>query len=508
MSEKVQRKRAPTVKTASFVATLPLRASDADLREAAIRFEIIRQVYNAVLDEALKRLQRMRQSSAYQAALALPKMVAEKPNPERAKAFRAACLAHGFTGDALESFGIQCKSQAGFAGRLGAPETQKIALRAFGAVQKHSFGLRGRPRFKGYRGIKSIEGKSNAAALRWREGRLEYGGLSLKAVVDPKDAYLCEALSRRVKYCRLLRRTIKGRERLYLHLILEGQPPIRAKNTLGQGVIGLDQGPSDLAVVTDREAHLLRLAGTVEEPWDAKKRVQRAIDRSRRATNPGNYNADGTIKKGPKTWKVSARCRVLYQALAEVDRRLTAERRSAHGQLQNDILRQGDVIKFERVSYKAFQRRFGRSVKVRAPGDFFAGLKRKAESAGATVLEFPTRTTRLSQYCHVREDYVKKPLSQRWHVFPDGSRVQRDLYSAWLARSVERDTLDASSLQQAWKPHEPRLRVASERGRQPASGRGLAPPTLPLRGVRAGRAQRKDRLAPMADGGCGANGSA
>lgn len=49
MAEKTKRKRALAVKTASFVFTLPLRASDSDLWAAAIRFEIIRQVYKEVM---------------------------------------------------------------------------------------------------------------------------------------------------------------------------------------------------------------------------------------------------------------------------------------------------------------------------------------------------------------------------------------------------------------------------------------------------------------------------
>ena len=35
------------------------------------------------------------------------------------------------------------------------------------------------------------------------------------------------------------------------------------------------------------------------------------MDRSRRATNPQNYNPDGTIKKGKKTWKYSNRYKKL-----------------------------------------------------------------------------------------------------------------------------------------------------------------------------------------------------
>ena len=37
-----------------------------------------------------------------------------------------------------------------------------------------------------------------------------------------------------------------------------------------------------------------------------------------------------------------------------------------------------------------------------------------------------------SQFDHQTNTYVKKKLSQRWHVFVDGTMVQRALYSVFL----------------------------------------------------------------------------
>ena len=77
---------------------------------------------------------------------------------------------------------------------------------------------------------------------------------------------------------------------------------------------------------------------------------------------------------------------------------------------------------------------------------FVERLKRKAESAGATVVESPTRTTRLSQVCHNCRTVAKKPVSQMWHVCECGIIAQRDLYSAFLATCVEGERLDLSFL--------------------------------------------------------------
>ena len=125
----------------------------------------------------------------------------------------------------------------------------------------------------------------------------------------------------------------------------------------------------------------------------------------------------------------------------ERDRRRAAERKRAHGELANPILEQGTTIKTEKLSYQSFQRNFGRSVKLRAPGMLVSTLRCKAEGAGGGVIEIDTRQTRLSQFNHTTGEYIKKPLSQRTHVFGDGATapVQRDLYSAFLATC--RDTL-------------------------------------------------------------------
>src|SRR5262249_40192213 len=122
----------------------------------------------------------------------------------------------------------------------------------------------------------------------------------------------------------------------------------------------------------------------------------------------------------------------------------------------------GDDIRLEKLSYRSFQKRYGRSVAFRAPGKFVKLLKRKAASAGATVTEFSTRTTKLSQTCHHCGKVEKKPLSQRWHECDCGISMQRDLYSAFLATCVENHLLNADQAKEAWSSVDalcPKLRL-------------------------------------------------
>ena len=134
---------------------------------------------------------------------------------------------------------------------------------------------------------------------------------------------------------------------------------------------------------------------------------------------------------------------------------MVATRKTAHGQLVNEILKQGVLIKTEKLSYKGFQKNFGKSVGKRAPGLFMETLRDKAGRAGGVVMEFEPRTTALSQVCQCGAR-KKKALSERWHdCTVCGIKAQRDLYSAFLSRFVsvgtkEGDRLERSQAQKAW----------------------------------------------------------
>jgi hypothetical protein len=94
---------------------------------------------------------------------------------------------------------------------------------------------------------------------------------------------------------------------------------------------------------------------------------------------------------------------------------------------------------------------------------FLEQLRRTVASSGGTLSGFPTQRTRLSQYCHGCQTYVKKPLFQRWHSCPCGvGPVQRDLYSAWLAAHLRPADTTPSSAHEEWEGADLRLRAAVE----------------------------------------------
>lgn len=489
-------------KTPSFIAEFPLRTTAADERTLMVRMDAARQIFNASLDESLKRLERMRQSKDWQAARAMPQTKGTDtkgkriPNRERAMLFKETMARFGFTSASIQKHAEACRDACWIGDHLGSHDTQTTSLRAFRAVQMHAFGKRGRPRFKGKSRLHSVEGKGDAV-IRLREQDdvhvVLWDGLTLPLKIDPRDrdGWQADSLTCRTKYVRILRRTIRGRVRWYAQLVQEGLAPRKVRLPTGEGVVGLDLGPSTIAAVSVTEATLEPFCPLVMDMDRDIRIIQRAMDRSRRETNPDAFNDNGTYRKGVRIKVRSKRYRVLAATKADLDRRLAAERKRAHGELANRLLAHGNVIKTEKVSYKSFQKNFGRSVKRRAPSMLISIIKRKVESTGAEMIEFSTRTTRLSQFSHETGEYVKKPLSQRKHVFSDGTWVQRDLYSAWLARFVEQDRLDASQCVLHWAAAEPLLKRAASGFNQSASGAGFALPHV-RKGVGADRSLQGD----------------
>ena len=380
------------------------------------------------------------------------------------------------------------------------------ANRAFKAVQRIALGQAKRVRFKGKNQLKSVEGKTNTTGIRYNEntGHVLWKGLNLKCIIDPDDKVVIHGLSHRVKYCRIVKRIFNGKTRFFVQLVLEGKP--YQKFETPDKTVGLDIGPSTIAYVSDDSAVIERFCDELKDKQKEIRRLQRKLDRQRRSNNPQNYNPDGTIKKGKKTWHESTRYKKTKRKLAELQRKLAAHRKTLHGNLANRILRQGKHVKTEKLScdersesakryFRAFQKNFGKSVKNRAPGMFMEIIRRKAENAGGSVDEFSTRTTKLSQYCHKCGKYTKKPLSQRVHTCCNLD-IQRDLYSAYLAGSVVENILDTADVTKRWQSTEAVLQRVVSHLSQVASGR-QQPSSFGLRSRdRAARLRSSDAPKP------------
>jgi hypothetical protein len=460
----------------------------------------------------MKRLRAMRADPAWQEARAIP----QTHKQERREAFAGLRQAYGFSEYALHEF-AKAANCSWIADHIDSMIAQTLATRAYQAANRVCLGQAKKVRFKSKgHGLDSVENKWNQSGMRFvldpnagDGGFLLWNEQVIPAIIDWLDPVVRHGLRHPIKYVRLLRRKASSPKaqgadsegyRYSVQLALEGKPYQKPKHTVGTEVIGLDLGPSTIAIVPQQgEAQLLPFCEELKPDAREKRRLQRKLDRQRRANNPENYDDKGRVKKGGKgkrrlTWKNSKGYLATRRRLASKERKLAAHRKSLHGRLIHQIVRRGNTIRTEKLSYKAWQKQYGKSVGRNAPGMFLEQLRRTVASTGGILSEFPTRSTKLSQYCHGCGSYVKKPLSERWHHCACGiGPVQRDLYSAWLAAHLKYPNPIPSIAHSEWEGADLRLRAAVEVLQQRAKEGQALPRSV---GIPRARARLPKSLVP------------
>ena len=280
-----------------------------------------------------------------------------------------------------------------------------------------------------------------------------------------KDAYCIDTY--RPCYATLVPKLIRGKYRVYLHLTIEGKAKPKydrfgsPRHKYGKGMIGADIGTQTVAYTSDTEVGLKNLSerGNSIQTSERKERLfYRAMDRSRRATNPQNFNEDGTVKKGCKTWKYSNHYKKLKAKHSELCRINAVNRQLAINEDANHLRSLGNTFVTEpKNAGKLMKRakettknnkgrfnkkkRFGKSIKNRCPSGFQTAVEKKFRITGGTYIEVPNNY-RASQYDHTVDDYIKKKLSERLYKLQDGTEVQRDWYSSFLLYCYNYKTQD------------------------------------------------------------------
>lgn len=462
--------------TPTFVIELPLRVNDQQNRFLTQAFEFGRTLYNATLGTALGQLQRMRESKEWRETRDMPK------GKERSERFSELQRTRRLTENGLRTIANNHRKASG-RNDIGAHEAQCIGRTVWRALERYLFKDAGKPRFKSKsRGLNSIEGTDNHEIMYKPERQAIVWRKQVLRLVDVDTPYRKEALadsldksrSKRVKYCRIVRRTINGKKRWFAQICLEGQPPVRKIYAPQSEVVGIDPGPSQIAYYHENYVDIVKVAPNVNLQEKVVRRLQRKIDRSRRANNPDNYEDDGRIKRGPLKWKFSHRLNKLSRELAEQHHRcLAATRKRDHGALANLLLQIGGTVKIEKNSYRSYQRNFGKSTTRSGMGAFIEHLKRSAERASAKVVELNAYALKMSQYDPATDTYRKKTLKERWHRWGNSETlVQRDVMSAYLACYATEKGHNRALLLEKWPTAEVLLSGSGLCRQQPRSDQG------------------------------------
>lgn len=268
---------------------------------------------------------------------------------------------------------------------------------------------------------------------------------------------------------RMVHKQIRGKDRFYLQITLEGKAvPKRKKDGTyrhkkGIGRIGVDLGMSTIAYMTDQEIGLQDLAERTTKRTLKNERklkqLQRKANWSRYKNNLNNYKYDGTIKRGIRLeWKQSNRYKKLMLEVKELHRKNAASRKYAIHELTNHLRSLGDEVVIEPMNFKGLQKkskevtknkkgkfntrkRYGKSLLNRNPGYLKECLKKKFNYKEVDIWNY-----KASQYDHKNGVFEKKKLSKRMHQFDDGTTVQRDLYAAFLLRCTDEDLKQINQL--------------------------------------------------------------
>ena len=166
-----------------------------------------------------------------------------------------------------------------------------------------------------------------------------------------------------------------------------------------EAAVGVDVGLTRLATLST--GHVGANSRPLQASLRALRRLQRQLDRQRRANNPGNYHPDGRAKKGRAIWVKSRRMLRTEQRIARLHERVANLRREQAHQLTTALTREFGIIGVERLAVKNLMgnRRLARHIADVGWGMVLAQLRYKTSWSDGSVLVAADRFYPSSKTC-------------------------------------------------------------------------------------------------------------
>ena len=446
----------------NFTIQFPLKTEKYQEDILDKRFEIGGQIYNSLVNITQKRYKEMIKTKVYRNLIS--QLSGDKTKDKSIwKQIKEIRKQYGMSEYSFYK-DVQ-RLQHHFSENIDSFTAQKIVSALWSAYEKLFFGNGNKIHYKKYGTLNSLEGKSNSTGIRFKDGAILWNGLKIPVVIDYDNYYENQALKSEIAYCRIIRKFVRNKYKYYVQIVFKGTPPIKVDNEtgevkhyIGEGDVGIDIGTSTIAYSSATDVKILELTNKVQDIENEKRRLLRKMDRSRRVTNPNNYNEDGTVQKqGNKkmVWNKSNHYIKYQNKLKELYRKQSDVRKYQHECLANQIIELGDTIYVEKMNFSGLtkkstktekndkgrfkrKKRFGKSIANRAPSMLLSIIDRKLSYYGKRLIKIDTWSAKASQFNHFDGTYNKKRLSQRWNDF-NGIKVQRDLYSAFLIMNTAYD---------------------------------------------------------------------
>lgn len=447
---------------ANFIVEFPLKTEKYQEDILNKRFEIGRKIYNSLVNVTQKRYMEMIKTKKYRNLMS--SLTGNKKADKKIwKQINDIRKQYGMSEYSFYT-DVQ-KMQKHFKDNIDSRTARKIASALWRSYDKLFFGNGKKVYFKRYGELNSLEGSSGQTGIRIVNNILVWNGLKIPVVIDYYNYYEYRAIQCDICYNRIVRKYVRNKYKFYVQVTFKGNPPTKVdietgevKHCIGNGDVGLDIGPRTIAISSQSDVKILELADRIQNIEDQKRTILRRMDRSRRATNPDNYNENGTIKKqGNKKvkWDKSNHYIKYQNTLKELYRKQADIRKYQHECLANYIISLGNKIYVEKMNFAGLQRRaqktekndkcrfkrkkrFGKSLANKAPSMLLTIINRKLGYFGEKLIEIDTFSAKASQFNHFDGTYTKKTLSQRWNNL-NGMKIQRDMYSAFLIMNINDD---------------------------------------------------------------------
>jgi putative transposase len=207
-----------------------------------------------------------------------------------------------------------------------------------------------------------------------------------------------------------------------------------------EAAVGVDVGLKRLATLSSGD--VLANAQPLQDALRKLQRLNRQVDRQRRANNPANYLPDGRVKSGASEWVKSTRMLRTETRLRNLHERIANVRREQAHQLTTYLTREFGVIGVETLNVQNLMatNRLARHIADAGWGMLFSQLKYKTSWSDGSLLVAADRFYPSSKTCSAcRTVKAKLSLSERiFECHACGASLDRDLNAALnLARMAQ-----------------------------------------------------------------------
>lgn len=182
--------------------------------------------------------------------------------------------------------------------------------------------------------------------------------MTIPIMIDENDLFKVQMLERPYRTGRIVREKVKGKYRYSFQLTVEGAPAPKLdaktgefKHYIGKGHCGVYIDTTKCVIAAQDKLTTIDLSSGIISYEEQRAAIDVFMDTSRRISNPDNYNADGTVKKGVVLedgkrhrlhWQYSKNYQKARDKRSDLYRKEAETRRISRNILSNMILSMGD----------------------------------------------------------------------------------------------------------------------------------------------------------------------